>query len=351
MAYQVETESRSCAAGIDGTVYVLAESSDACRAEVWPTLGFNCFSWRLRRGETRLELLYAAPDLFNSPVPTRSGIPILFPFPNRIRDGEFAWREKAYRLPRNDPAGKNAIHGFACRRPWRVVETGAGPASAWVTAEFRSSVDADESRLLWPGNYRITVTYRLRHDSLRVEALVQNVGPELLPFGLGYHPYFHVPMIAGATERDCRIEVPARRYWELAANLPTGTCMPVDAIRDLRQPRPLAELKLDDVLTNFPDNDPSPEALLRRGRISQPAQGIAVELWTSPAFRELVVFNPPHRQAICLEPYTCTTDAINLHQRGVDAGLLLLEPGGTWFGAVEICVVQTNEPGLAERPA
>ena len=34
------------------------------------------------------------------------------------------------------------------------------------------------------------------------------------------------------------------------------------------------------------------------------------------------LINPPHREAICLEPYTCTTDAINLQQQGVNAGLI-----------------------------
>ncbi len=58
----------------------------------------------------------------------------------------------------------------------------------------------------------------------------------------------------------------------------------------------------------------------------------------SPAFRELVVFVPPHRQAFCIEPYTCTTDAINLQQQGLDAGLLVLPPGEKWSAVVELSV-------------
>jgi aldose 1-epimerase len=51
-----------------------------------------------------------------------------------------------------------------------------------------------------------------------------------------------------------------------------------------------------------------------------------------------VAFTPPHRQGLCLEPYTCTTDAVNLQQRGVDAGWLVLPPGATWSGVVEMVV-------------
>jgi aldose 1-epimerase len=50
----------------------------------------------------------------------------------------------------------------------------------------------------------------------------------------------------------------------------------------------------------------------------------------------LVVFTPPHRQAFCVEPYTCTTDAVNLQQRGVDAGWLTLPPGGRWSAVFEM---------------
>lgn len=54
-----------------------------------------------------------------------------------------------------------------------------------------------------------------------------------------------------------------------------------------------------------------------------------------PSFRDLVIFTPPHRQAVCLEPYTCVTDAINLHGRGVETGLMILPPGGQWQGFVQ----------------
>jgi aldose 1-epimerase len=45
-------------------------------------------------------------------------------------------------------------------------------------------------------------------------------------------------------------------------------------------------------------------------------------------FREVVVFTPPYADdVIAIEPYTQTTDAINLQQRGVDAGLRIMKPG------------------------
>src|SRR5207247_1872384 len=128
------------------------------RLEVWPALGFNAYRWRDGAGN---ELLFRDPAFFDEVRPTRSGWPILFPFPNRIRDGQFSWQGRKYELPKSDSTRKNAIHGFAVRQPWRVVDHGADAGQAWLTAEFVASRDAAETLDLWPGDYRLQVIYRL----------------------------------------------------------------------------------------------------------------------------------------------------------------------------------------------
>lgn len=341
MAYRVRTEQRPAAPGYDGTVVVLEDPPAGNSAAVWPTAGFNCFQWRTRRQGRDLDLLYHTPDFFQDVRPTRNGIPILFPFPNRLRDGRFAWEGKEYRLPPNDPAARNAIHGFACRRPWRVVDQGADATGAWVTGEFWAAHDAPDARPLWPADYRLRVTYRLGAGSLRIDALVENPDRIALPCGLGYHPYFRVPLAAGATVADCRVGADARLYWELEESLPTGALRPLPPERDLSEPRPFEGLRRDDLLRALePAAAVEEGGLLRRGRVRQAAAGVEVRVLSSAAFRELVVFTPPHRQAVCLEPYTCPTDALNLRRPGIDPGLIVLEPGGRWSGAVELVVCE-----------
>src|SRR5262249_31683489 len=146
--------------------------------------------------------------------------------------------------------GKNAIHGFACRKPWRVVAEGADGDSAWVTGEFRGSVDAPEARSLWPADYRLRVTYRLTDSSLRIEAVVTNPDSMPLPFGLGFHPYFRIPLTAAAAmPANCWVQANARSFWELDKSLPTGARQPVNPAWDLNEPRRFTEIQLDDVLT------------------------------------------------------------------------------------------------------
>ena len=338
MAYRVRTEQRPAAPGYDGTV-VLLEEPGAGGAAVWPAAGFTCFQWWTRRQGRDLDLLYHTPDFLQDVRPTRNGIPILFPFPNRIRDGRFSWEGKEYQLPPNDPAGRNAIHGFACRRPWRVVDHGANNAGAWITGEFWAAHDAPETRPLWPADYRLRVTYRLGAGALRIEAVVENPDQIPLPCGLGYHPYFRVPFAEGGTAADCRVEAHARLFWELEDNLPTGSLKPVPPECDLSHPQPFEGLQRDDLLRALEPAIAGEHAgLVLRGRVQQPAAGVEVRVLSSAAFRELVVFTPPHRQAVCLEPYTCPTDAMNLRRQGIDTGLIVLEPGGRWSGVVELAV-------------
>jgi aldose 1-epimerase len=334
MTFAVEKGTLPGVKDLDATVWILKDGAGA-QATVWPALGFNCFQWEVQRGDQTWSLLHAEADLCSDPRPTRSGIPILFPFPNRIRDGRFTWAGTEYQLPINDHSKKNAIHGFACRRPWRVIDQGVHATSAWVTGAFQGSRDAPDCVAFWPGDYEIHITYRLGSNFLRLEATVNSPGPGDVPFGLGYHPYFRLPFTTGVRADECTVSVPARSYWALEETLPSGERRPVDAARDLNQPHRLADLQLDDILTDLPSVPPSAEGLCERAVI-QGAPGAALRLFCSEGFREMVVFTPGNRLSIAVEPYTCVTDAVNLQARGVDAGWRVARPGQPWTGVVEM---------------
>jgi aldose 1-epimerase len=308
------------------TVWRLADEVAGCCAEIAPEMGCNCYDWRVREGAAEMPLLYADPEVFPGGRPTRSGIPVLFPYVNRLRGGTFTWEGKKYQLPLTDASGKHSIHGFACRHPWRVTASGADATAAWLTAEFQASKDAGEDARCWPADYVLTLTFRLAHDRLRLEAVVDNRDRGSLPFGLGFHPYYQLAV------PDAPVAAPARTFWELDGSLPTGKRLPVDAARDVNVPRAANTLKLDDVLSELPAGPVNAEGLVLRGSVGR------VELWAAPVFRELVAFTPPHGKAVCLEPYTCTTDAANLQARGIDAGWLTLPAGQQWRAVFEMVV-------------
>jgi aldose 1-epimerase len=332
--FQVRREQQ---AGVLGEAIILEDTDAAARVEVLPQQGFNASRWLWYHDGKLLDLLYTDPGSFAQGHPTRCGIPVLFPFPNRIRAGRFRWRGRDYQLPRNDPAKANAIHGFVCRHPWRVVDRGADRNSAWVTGEFRASRDAPETKDLWPADYLFRLTYRLTGRRLRLEAHVENPDSAPLPFGLGYHPYFRIPFLADDAAENYTLQVTARGWWELQDCLPTGNRKWLTYAHPVGVPHRVVDLQMDDLLTGLPDA-PEADSLYLRGTVRATALGVMLRVLSSAEFREVVVFTPPHRHAVCIEPYTCITDAINLQPQGVESGLLVLPPGEEWNGTVELAV-------------
>jgi aldose 1-epimerase len=329
MLYYIETAEMT-AGPRSGTVYTLNNAGRGSLAEIWPAHGFNCLRWKVNGHD----LLYAAPDWAANPVPTRSGVPILFPFPNRVRDGRFVHAGRDYVLPLNDSAGKNAIHGFSPRNPWRVFGYAADGDSAWLHGDFQLSADAPDAQHLWPGDGQLSVFYRLSPERLRLELRVLNTGDAAFPFGLGFHPYFRLP----GDDPDVSnwvLHAPARSVWPLVESLPTGERQRVPDDLNWNRPRRIGTANLDTVYTDLGAIREEPGGLLLRATVSHPDRSGALEVWTTGDFRESVLFIPVHRRAICIEPYTCTTDAANLEANGADAGWRVLEPGRGWTGVVE----------------
>lgn len=276
-------------------------------ARILPERGFNCYALIV----DDFDYMHQAPDLFPDGSPTRSGSPILFPWPNRIAGARFTWQGREYELPVTEPATGSSLHGYACHSPWRVLSSGPDH----VTAEFVLQPDGEHP---WPGDGGLRVTYQVEPRALVVTTEVF-AGTRDLPFGLGFHPYLRVP---GPFD-EWLLECEAAQYWPLSGMIPTGEVTGVDTRLDFRQARTLGAEHLDDVLTGLPRT----AALSPRAWLMSPSARLTVS--SDPAFREYVLYTPPSRDAVAIEPYTCPTDAVHLEQRGIDAGWRVLPAGRT----------------------
>lgn len=310
------------------TVYVLEDAAAGSSARVLADFGFNCYSFQCQLGGRMHELIEAAPRFADEPShASGNGTPILFPFPNRIRGGRFEFGGRQFELPRNE-RGVNAIHGLVIDRPWRVTSVGSA-SRAEIRGEFRLTRDAPESAGLWPADFLIEMTYSLAGNQLTSRVRVTNPDSRPLPWGFGTHPYFRLPLGSGGDEAQCRVQAPAAELWELADFLPTGRKVPVSGVLDLRGGRAMSELKVDHVFTGLTfENGWCTSRLIDR------AAGVELRFRFDQLFRDLVIYIPGRRGSICLEPYTCITDAINLQHQGVDAGLRILAPGESSEGTM-----------------
>jgi aldose 1-epimerase len=296
-------------------------------ASIAVQFGFNCFEFRAQVGNTQVEVLDSDPAFSrNGERPSGNGIPLLFPFPNRIRDGLFHWEEKLYEIPRT--AGRpHPIHGFALDTPWRVIEQ--DPRR--VVGEWRLSRDAPTHRHHWPADCQIQVQYELQGPALRSKIRILNPDTQPLPWGFGTHAYFKLPLSSSSDLKHCLIEAPASEQWVLSDLIPTGERIPVPAEKDIRRGAYVQSARFDDVYTGL-----KPEEGALTCVVMDERAGLEIAQVCDPRFRELVVYTPPNRAAVCMEPYTCVTDAMNLQQRGIDAGWQVLQPGEEYTTWIDI---------------
>ena len=305
------------------SVLTLHDDQTGAIARVLPAYGFNLFDLKLSLAGQVRPVLVAADDFAEHPKQAAgSGIPILFPFPNRIRGGSYSFLGRTYHVPLNN--GPNAIHGFAVDAPWEVVEHKADPDSAYIVGRYQISRCTSKLLASWPTDAVLEVRYALSGRRLTMTVSVSNPTAEKLPYGFGIHPYFRLPFAPGGHPERTRVILPAAKCWILEDYLPTGEIRPVDGRVDFRRGQAMVGLKLDDVLTDLEFSGDRATC-----RLVDDEKNAEFRMGFDRAFRELVVYTPPGRpDVISLEPYTQTTDAINLEARGVAGGLRILGHGG-----------------------
>jgi aldose 1-epimerase len=315
--------------GSTGEQITLQDEASGSRAEILPALGFNCFRFTAVVDAEPVEAIWAEPDFGLKSRPTRNGIPILFPFAGRLQGQTFSFDGQEYRITDALINDGNAIHGFVLNRPWRVIEQTGSRA----VGQFRASRDDPALLDQWPADFQITVAYEVAGTALLSDITITNPDQErLLPFAFGTHPYFRIPLGGGAPDA-CRITVPASEVWVQRQHLPTGQRQPVSGSRDLRNGAPFDHLELDDILTALQSDSGHIQTT-----IDDPVSGRRLVQTFDDTFRDCIVFTPPHREAIAIEPYTCVPNPFALEASGIDTGLRTLHPGEEFTARIEIRV-------------
>ena len=145
------------------------------------TLGAQLMS--LRRGG--LEYLWQGDPRY---WPDRA--PTLFPFIGRLTDNRYRYRGRTYRM---------GIHGFAAASEFTPAEQSRDK----LVLSLRSSAATLEQ---YPIDFSLEITYRLKGSTLEIGYQVENLDEKTMPFGIGGHPGFRVPLEEGARFEDYLLE-------------------------------------------------------------------------------------------------------------------------------------------------
>ncbi|MDZ4754436.1 MAG: aldose 1-epimerase [Phycisphaerae bacterium] len=283
----------------DGPVERVRLTVDDASLDIAPALGCCAVSWKVADWE-HLALPLPLADFAASSK--TGGVPLLYPFANRLRRDQFRWRDRdvcvagAGGLKRD--ANQLPIHGFLLRfGDWSSIDSDSDRDTARCTATLRWAPPLPVFAS-FPFEHVLTIAYELRARSLRV---ITRVTPmcDAMPVAFGWHPYFHVPL---ATRDATGVMLPDREHIAL-----DGQLLPVrkDATLVVAERLDAGESLLRD--RSFDDlfrvrSDASCGVL-------RAPHGLTMEL--TGGYRFLQIFAPARAGLICFEPMVAPGAALS----------------------------------------
>ena len=122
----------------------------------------------------------------------RRHAPVLFPFVARLKEDRYSLGGREYTMPK---------HGFAPESEFELYRQ-RDTELVWLLR------DSDKTRGCYPFSFEFYVGYSLEDWRLDINYAVVNTGDELLPFGMGGHPGFKLPMEEHRAFEDYYLEFP-----------------------------------------------------------------------------------------------------------------------------------------------
>lgn len=111
---------------------------------------------------------------------------ILFPFANRIRNGEYHFNGLNYKLKCNEVDKDNALHGLIYNKTFNCTRTELSSDRAIITLKYTDNGTSKG----FPFKFDIELTYTLDNRGISLSVKVRNIDKTSFPFSLGWHPYF-----------------------------------------------------------------------------------------------------------------------------------------------------------------
>jgi len=222
---------------------------------------------------------------------------VLFPFPNRLRDGQYQFEGKTYQFPINEKETNTALHGFGMFTKMSVKEIDVNENAASITCLYEDL--GNSPGYPFPFNFEISFTINNSNEFI-VSMCAKNTGTQNLPIGIGWHPYFKL------TDKveELNLQFPACHKVEIDNKMiPTGVRIPYNTFNTLR---PIKDTVLDNC---FAMDD-------QKGRMNLTIANkeMTINYWQETGngkFNYLQLFTPPYRTCLAIEPMTCNIDAFN----------------------------------------
>jgi aldose 1-epimerase len=301
----------------DLTEYVIQEGVTGNRCVIVPELGGIVRQISLRKHLTLFSILKSPATPHTLVEDTQSAGELLFPFASRIPGGKYTFLGKAYQLEKNETGNLNAIHGFVRKKQFHLEEQLIHADHASVSLSY--TLDNPEG---YPFHIHFTVRYSLHADGrFELEYAARNDGHAPAPVMFGWHPYFRL----GDEMADAwKISIPSNEIVAFDYNqIPIGK-----EPFFMERPTLLYRKAFDNCFVVDKGNTQVVTELISENqhvtlRIEQEAG--------DGKFNYLVLYTPPARDCVAIEPLTANVDSFNSGE-----GLNILSPGNSVGGKITV---------------
>ena len=120
------------------------------------------------------EYLWLRDKNYESTDRPRCGVPILFPNCGKPDGGVHHFAGADYPME---------VHGFADLLPWQVSKATDAAVELTLTPNGLT-------KFVYPFDFKLTMRYTLDGNRAGLALTVQNIGDKVLPYSVGFHPYF-----------------------------------------------------------------------------------------------------------------------------------------------------------------
>lgn len=222
---------------------------------------------------------------------------LLFPFPNRLDGGTYAFNGEEYSFPINDAGTNNALHGFGREVSMDVLKVETTETSASIILSYFYEGDQNS----YPFPFLFDVTYSMDEATgFRVDLKCTNEANQRIPVGIGWHPYFKM----GTPVNIVDLQLPPCKMIEIDHRmLPTGQLLDYDYFSTKKL---IQKAVLDNGF--YLDDQTQPSEVVLSNQLG------TLRYWQETGtgkFNFLQVYTPASRESIAIEPMTCNIDAFN----------------------------------------
>jgi aldose 1-epimerase len=232
----------------------------------------------------------------------------LFPFPNRLDQGQYTWEGKTYQFAINDVQTGTALHGFSANKRMEVAAVELEDSRASILCRYVY----EGKNPGYPFPFTFDILFQISdEEGCTVELSASNDGDTAMPIGLGWHPYFQL----GNSVEQLKMQLPTLEMVGVDEHMiPTGKLYEYDRFAS---PSRIGAEVLDNCFKLSGQEE--------RAVLTLSDENYRMAYWQESAqdkFPYVQIFTPPHRKSIAIEPMSCNVNAFNNLE-----GLWVLEAG------------------------